>query len=141
MVDVLEILLVDDSATDAKLVRHFAMMARVQNPIHHIDSGEKALAYLETARPLPGLILLDLNMPVMDGHEVLQAIRDHSDPAIARLPVVILTTSDHPGEIAKAYDGRANSYLVKPQDAAGFQRMLEALSAYWFDVVRTAPDG
>lgn len=132
----LPILLVDDSAADAKLVMHFAKRAKVANPIDHVSSGAAALAYLESDRPTPGLVLLDINMPVMNGHEVLIAIRNHRRPEIARLPVVFLTTSDNPDEVRQSYSETVNSYVVKPVDAAGFQRILSSLADYWFEIVQ-----
>ncbi|MCB0918227.1 MAG: response regulator [Actinobacteria bacterium] len=131
----LNILLVDDSVTDAKLIKRFAQLAQIANPIVHVESGPQALSYLET-EPLPGLVLLDINMPVMNGHEVLQAIRGSENPSIARLPVVFLTTSDDPEEVARAYSEAVNSYVVKPVDAAGFQTILRSLTDYWFQIVR-----
>lgn len=136
----LSILLVDDSFSDAKLIKRFATMAKVSNPIEHVESGALALEYLESDKALPGLILLDINMPMMNGHEVLQAIRAHSDPYIARLPVVFLTTSNNPDEVRAAYSEHANSYVVKPVDAAGFQKILTSLADYWFQIVRI-PEG
>lgn len=132
----LNILLVDDSNADAKLIRQFAKLARVANPIVHVTSGQAALDYLNDAEELPGLVLLDINMPVMNGHEVLTAIRQHPQAHIARLPVVFLTTSNNPDEIRQAYSESVNSYVVKPVDANGFQRILESLADYWFEIVR-----
>lgn len=132
----LPILLVDDSYADAKLVKQFAKRAKVANPINHVPSGQAALDYLAEADPLPGFVLLDINMPVMNGHEVLTAIRTHSNPDIARIPVTFLTTSNNPDEIRQAYSEMANSYVVKPVDAAGFQRILGSLADYWFEIVQ-----
>jgi len=136
----LSILLVDDSHSDAKLITRFAALAKVVNPIHHAESGAAALAYLASDEPLPGLILLDINMPLMNGHEVLRAIREHSDPEVARLPIVFLTSSNNPDEIRAAYSEHVNSYVVKPVDALGFQRILTSLTDYWFQIVRIPGD-
>lgn len=138
--NLLSILLVDDSYSDAKLITRFAKMANVTNPIDHVESGALALEYLESDKQLPGLVLLDINMPLMNGHEVLQAIRKHSDPDIARLPVVFLTTSNNPDEVRAAYTEHANSYVVKPVDAEGFQKILTSLADYWFQIVRIPGD-
>ena len=134
--EVVKILLVDDSRSDAKLVMQFAKRAQIANPITHVESGPAALSYLESAEALPGLILLDLNMPVMNGHEVLMRIRCHSNPGIASVPVVILTTSDNPDEVRAAYSENANSYIVKPIDIAGFSRIMKSLAEYWFEIVK-----
>lgn len=133
------ILLIDDSRSDAKLVIQFAKRARIANPIVHCESGPAALELLENLgadKQLPGLILLDLNMPVMNGHEVLTRIREHSNVAIASLPVIILTTSDNPDEVKAAYSEHANSYVVKPVDIAGFSRIMKTLAEYWFEIVK-----
>jgi CheY-like chemotaxis protein len=135
----LEILLVDDSDSDAKLIRLFAKKAKVVNPIRRVASGEAGLAYLESAEPLPGLVLLDINMPGMNGYDVLKAIRAHQNPAVAALPVVFLTSSDSPEEVAQAYREHVNSYVVKPVDMVGFQKILQGLSQYWFEIVEV-PD-
>lgn len=132
----LPILLIDDSASDAKLVRQFAKLAKVANPIQHEESGPAALKYLEQAEVKPGLILLDINMPIMNGHEVLTRIRQHDDPDIATLPVVILTTSDSPDEVRAAYSEHANSYVVKPVDLSGFHKIMTSLAEYWFEIVK-----
>ena len=137
----LSILLADDSHSDAKLFSRFAKMANVANPIDHVESGALALEYLQSDKPLPGLILLDINMPLMNGHEVLQAIRGHDDPEISRLPVVFLTTSNNPDEVRAAYSEHANSYVVKPVDALGFQKILGSLADYWFETVRIPGSG
>ncbi len=129
------ILLVDDTPADAKLVRRFAALAGIMNPIDHMTSGPAALEHLLGTDSLPGLVLLDINMPLMNGHEVLAAIRRHDREDIARLPVVFLTTSRNPDEVRTAYGNHANSYIVKPMDAAGFRQVLRSLADYWFQTV------
>lgn len=129
------ILLIDDTPADAKLVRRFAALAGVANPIDHLTSGPAALEHLLATDTLPGLVLLDINMPLMNGHEVLAAIRHHAREDIARLPVVFLTTSRNPDEVRSAYGSHANSYIVKPMDAAGFRQVLRSLADYWFHTV------
>jgi two-component system response regulator len=107
------ILLVDDSMADAKLIRYFAERVGVCQPIEHVTSGPEALKRLESSHPLPGLLLLDINMPGMNGHELLTVLRSHSHPNIARIPVVVLKTSNYPDEVRQAYSEGANSYVVK----------------------------
>lgn len=83
---------------------------------------------------LPRLILLDLNMPRMDGHEVLRDIK--SDPVLKRIPVVVLSTSSNERDIARAYAAGANSYIVKPMTYEELVKAIEGLNSYWFDLVQ-----
>ncbi|MCB0917510.1 MAG: response regulator [Actinobacteria bacterium] len=132
-----DILVVDDSEEDARLLTLFARRARVENPIVHMNSGQAALDYLSASDTVPpGLILLDIRMPGLDGHETLQLIREHENARTAVIPVVMLTTSDDDEDIRKAYEMHANSYIVKPEDAEGFLRVIHSLDEYWFQVVR-----
>ncbi|MDA9912873.1 response regulator [Candidatus Nanopelagicales bacterium] len=134
------ILMVDDSYEGALLVKRFAKRAAVANPVVHMDSGRKAIEYLTAAgADLPGCILLDVNMPGMTGHETLAEIRASDDPAIRRIPIIFLTTSSSKEDLVPAYDGHANSYIVKPKDGATFQQMLSSLAQYWFDIVYRPP--
>jgi CheY-like chemotaxis protein len=131
------ILLAEDEPAHAEIVRRNMENSRIANRLEHVTDGQQALDYLyrrngfsDPARsPRPGLILLDLRMPKLDGIEVLSAVK--SDPALARIPVVILTTSAAEMDIAKAYDHHANSYLVKPVDFSQFSELLETLGYYW----------
>ena len=136
-----EIVLIDDSKTDAMLIQRFAKMAKITNPIRHFESGEEGLAYLESDSQLPGLVLLDINMPGMNGYDVLRAIKGHDDPNIKALPVVFLTTGDNPREVVRAYRDHVNSYAVKPTDMDGFHQLLQGLSQYWFQLVKIPGEG
>lgn len=126
------VLLVEDSAADAKLIHYFAERANISQPIEHVTSGNDAMARLEASSPLPGLVLLDINMPTMNSHDLLTLIRNHHDPDIARVPIVVLTTSNNPDEVRQAYSEGANSYVVKPDDAQHFQGVLTSVVDYWF---------
>ena len=131
------ILLAEDDPAHAEIVRRNMENSRIANRLEHVTDGQKALDYLyqrngfsdPAKAPRPGLILLDLRMPKLDGIEVLSTVK--SDPALARIPVVILTTSAAEMDIAKAYDHHANSYLVKPVDFSQFTELLETLGYYW----------
>jgi CheY-like chemotaxis protein len=109
-------------------------------PLAFVADGEEALEYLRrTGRhadrrvtPRPGIILLDLNMPGIDGRQTLGIIR--ADAALRRIPVVILTTSAAGADISASYDAGANSYIVKPSAFAGLVQLFERLAGYWFDV-------
>jgi len=131
------ILLVEDDPAHAEIVRRNLEDFRVANRIVHVGDGQQALDYLfghgqfqdRGEFPLPGMVLLDLRLPKVDGLEVLRTVK--SDPALSRIPIVILTTSAAESDIAKAYQWRANSYLVKPVDLAGFTSLMEAFGYYW----------
>lgn len=131
------ILLAEDDPAHAEIVRRNMESFRIANRLEHVTDGQKALDYLyrrnefsDPARsPRPGIILLDLRMPKVDGIEVLTTVK--SDPELARIPVVVLTTSAAEMDIAKAYDHHANSYLVKPVDFSQFTELLETLGYYW----------
>lgn len=131
------ILLAEDDPAHAEIVRRNMDNSRIANRLEHVTDGQKALDYLyrrngfsdPAKSPRPGLILLDLRMPKVDGIEVLITIK--SDPELSRIPVVVLTTSAAEMDIAKAYDHHANSYLVKPVDFSQFTELLETLGYYW----------
>ena len=130
------ILLVEDDPAHAEIVRRNLEDFRVANRIVHVADGQEALDYLfregawrDPAPPLPGMVLLDLRLPKVDGLEVLQRIK--SAPELARIPVVVLTTSAAEAAMARAYDAKANSYLVKPVDLAKFTGLMEAFGYYW----------
>ncbi|WCJ59020.1 response regulator [Fontisphaera persica] len=136
-VPALLILLVEDNADHAELVRR--NLAR-HNPAHrlvHLRDGESALDYLfhrgmfapPKAPPRPHLILLDLRLPKLDGLEVLRQVKQ--DPELHLIPTVVLTTSDAERDLFKAYDSHANSYLAKPLDYGAFTGLLETFGRYW----------
>lgn len=131
------ILLAEDDPAHAEIVRRNMENSRIANRLEHVEDGQEALDYLYRRNdfsdpgtsPRPGLILLDLRMPKVDGLEVLKAVK--SDPELGRIPVVILTTSAAELDVAKAYEHHANSYLVKPVDFVQFTDLLETLGYYW----------
>ena len=135
--EALDILLVEDDPAHAEIVRRNFARFRMANRLAHVADGEAALDYLyrrgsfvdPEQAPRPGLILLDLRLPRVDGLEVLATVK--ADPALAGIPVVILTTSDAETDKVRAYDSHANSYLVKPVDCEKFTVMMEALGFYW----------
>jgi len=131
------ILLVEDDPAHAEVVRRNLSDSRYTNSLMHVSDGQAALDYLfhreefstPGTSPRPGLILLDLRLPKVDGLEVLQAIK--SDDRLSRIPVVMLTTSSSEADMTKAYAFRANSYLVKPADCQRFGELIEAVGYYW----------
>jgi CheY-like chemotaxis protein len=113
--------------------------------LHIVKDGEEALDYLlhrgtyvnPTTAPRPDLFLLDLNMPKIDGRQVLQRIR--ADENLRRLAVVVLTTSQDDKDIIRSYDLGANSYIIKPIELQKFMQVIQALEAYWFQIVVLSP--
>ncbi len=131
------ILLVEDNASDVELTRRALAKSRVGNPLVVAEDGQVALDYLFGAgtyldrdtREQPAVILLDLNLPLMDGLEVLRRIR--ADHRTRRLPVVILTSSKEQKDLTTGYDLGTNSYIVKPVDFAQFVEVIGQLGLYW----------
>jgi CheY-like chemotaxis protein len=137
------ILLVEDEPSDAALLLRSFEKAEVLNPIIHLNHGDDALQYLagkgkyvdRDRHPLPALILLDLKLPGMTGIQLLQWRRIEGE--IRRIPVVVLTTDDDPATVNAAYDLGANSFLVKPGDAASVYSMVKAIQRYWIALNKT----
>jgi two-component system response regulator len=133
----LHILLVEDNEAHAELVIRGMRDQQMANTIHHVADGEQALDYLfgrgafadPKLHPRPNFVLLDLRLPRVDGLEVLRIIK--TTPALLRIPVVILTSSDAESDIAKSYDYHANSYVVKPLDFKTFTKLMKDLGFYW----------
>jgi len=127
----------DDDPNDLILVKHACRAANLPFSLESVSDGEAAIAYLsgqttygDRARyPFPALVLLDLKMPRRTGFEVLEWIR--GQPNLKRLPVIILTSSRHEGDINWAYDRGANSYLVKPVGFEALVEMVKAIHTYW----------
>lgn len=131
------ILLVEDDPAHAEIVRRNLEDFRVANRLVHVSDGQEALDYLfnqgrytdPVEYPRPGMVLLDLRLPKVDGLEVLKTAK--SDASLNTIPIVILTTSSAESDMAKAYECRANSYLVKPVDLPQFSALMEAFGFYW----------
>jgi len=137
-----EILLVEDNDNDVILTRLAFQQARLAVRLSRVQDGEQCMDFLHkrgayTGAPTPDIILLDLNMPRMDGREVLAAIA--ADETLRQLPVVILTTSSEEQEILKMYQLRCSSYIIKPVDFAQFVRVLRLFADYWLEVVVLPP--
>lgn len=127
-------LLVEDDDDHAELIQMTLAEGRVGNTFDRVSDGEEALAYLRregvyTDKPQPDVVLLDLKLPKVDGHEVLAQIK--SDESLRRISVVVLTTSQSEADKAKAYYNHASSYLTKPVDFGRFQQMIKDLKLYW----------
>lgn len=136
------ILLVEDSETDALLTREAFKEAAAAVSIHRVDNGERCLAFLRrhspyTEAPTPDLILLDLNLPVMSGQEVLARIV--ADETLRAIPVVVLTSSRADGDVASAYRLRCSSYVAKPLSLEGFDAVVRGIWHFWFSVAALPP--
>ncbi len=134
-----DILLVEDNAGDVRLTREVLRDSKVRNNLIVANNGQEALACLRkqgkfagTVRP--DLILLDLNLPVKDGREVLAEIK--ADPDLKRIPVVILTTSKAEEDILKTYNLHANCYVTKPVDLEQFVKVVKSLEDFWLAIVK-----
>jgi CheY-like chemotaxis protein len=135
----IEILLVEDNAGDARLTREALSAGHLRNTLHHVEDGVEALAFLHRegpyhAVPRPDLILLDLNLPRMDGRELLGAIKSHEE--WRRIPVIVLTTSDDERDVLKAYDLHANCFITKPVQLEAFLAVVQSIEQFWLTIVR-----
>ncbi len=139
------ILLIEDNADDAELVRYAFGKAGIAHPLVTINDGAAAIGYIEgtgvyadrASHPLPNLVLLDLKLPRRSGFEVLQAIR--SNAATKHTPVVVLTSSSQNADIQRAYETGANSYLVKPVGRETLLEMVKSLESFWIKLNHSAP--
>ena len=131
------ILLVEDNPMDEELTLRAFKRSNVLNPIVVVRDGVEALDYLRSEAALPQVVLLDLNLPKIDGLEVLRAIR--ADERTRLLPVVVLTSSREDRDLVNSYRLGANSYVQKPVDFAEFLEAVRQLGLYWLILNRTAP--
>ena len=134
----IEILLVEDSPGDIRLIQEALLEAKVRNSMSVVGDGVEAMAYLRKEGrfihvPKPGLILLDLNLPKKNGFEVLKEIKD--DDELKRIPVVVLTTSQAEQDIVASYDLHANAYISKPVDLDQFLAVVKAIEGFWLEIV------
>jgi CheY-like chemotaxis protein len=131
------ILLVEDNPDDVLLIRRAFKKANLINPLRVASDGEQAIAYLSgkgeyadrATYPLPVFVLLDLKLPRVDGHEVIEWMR--AQPGLRCIPVVVLTSSVQDADVRHAYHAGANSYLVKPVEFEALLSMVKALNLYW----------
>ena len=140
------ILLADDDPDDRQLTRDAFAQNRLANELHTVEDGEELLDYLHrrgkyenlSGKALPGLILLDLNMPRKDGREALKEMKE--DPILRRIPIVVLTTSKAEEDILRSYDLGVNSYVTKPVTFKSLVELIKVLGQYWFEVVELPKD-
>lgn len=137
------ILLVEDDPGDQKLVKISLKDNRIANDLHIVNNGKEALDYLyhrgdhSDGTPRPDLILLDLNMPGMNGKEVLKQIK--SDENLKAIPVVILTSSGAEKDILQGYNLQASGYVKKPPDLMEFKEIIKKIGEYWFVICKRPP--
>lgn len=134
----IEILMIEDSPSDALVAKEALAYAKVLNTLHTVDNGDEAMAFLRRQgkfadAPRPDLILLDLKLPRKSGQEVLVEIK--SDENLTYIPVVILTTSKDEEEVLKAYRHHANCYITKPVNFENFSEVVRSIENFWFTVV------
>lgn len=131
------VLLIEDDPAHAEIVKRNFEISRIANRLIHLPDGQAALDYFHrrgafsdpVTSPRPGIVLLDLRLPKVDGLQVLKTVK--GDPLLENIPVVILTTSAAESDIVKAYEYHANSYLVKPVDFNKFTELMDTLGYYW----------
>ncbi|MEG3939296.1 MULTISPECIES: response regulator [unclassified Microcoleus] len=138
-VRLVEILLIEDSPSDADLAREVLSQGKILNNLHFVEDGVEAIKFLRKKAPYldvprPDLILLDLNLPKKSGVEVLEEIK--TDPKLKLIPVVILSTSAAPEDIVKSYSLHANCYITKPVDFVEFTKVVRLIEEFWLAVVR-----
>ncbi|CAN5794747.1 response regulator [soil metagenome] len=130
-----DVLLVEDNPSDVYLTQVAFRRSRADSQIHVVEDGVQALSFLRRelpydSAPRPDLVLLDLNLPRMDGHKVLQTMKD--DPDLRSIPVIVLTTSTAEADISRCYENHANCYIAKPVDFDEFERVVLEIEAFWF---------
>jgi len=135
----IDILLVEDNPGDVRLTQEALKDGKLNNNLFVVMDGEEAMAFLERKGKYhdavrPGLILLDLNLPKMNGREVLEAIK--ANPELKTIPVVVLTTSEDETDIIESYRNYASSYIVKPVNLEKFIKVVASFKQYWLSVVK-----
>lgn len=141
-VNPIDILLVEDNPADVRLIIETLKEEKIYNALHVVEDGEEALAFLRkqdkyTNVERPDLILLDLNLPKIDGRDVLRVIK--TDETLKTIPVVVLTVSKSEEDIWKSYQLHANCYITKPVDLEQFSKVAKAVQEFWLTIVKLPP--
>ena len=133
--ELMKILLVEDSLADVELTLDALQDAKVANEVTVVRDGAAALTYLRSDEiSSPDLVILDLNLPRLSGHEVLAVMK--ADEVMRRIPVAVLTTSAADSDVAKTYDLGANCFLTKPVDIEEFTHVVQSIDDFWLGLVR-----
>ncbi|WP_353633956.1 response regulator [Halobacterium sp. NMX12-1] len=140
--DPVDILLVEDNPGDVRLTREAFAEAHINNDLHDVNDGEAALDFLHQRgdhadAPRPDLMLLDLNLPKVDGLDVLEAVK--SDDDLRTIPVVVLTSSEAEEDVARSYEQHTNAYLTKPIDPNEFVDVIRSFERFWLTLVELPP--
>jgi len=140
----IEILLVEDNPGDAELVLDFLEQSKVKNTINWVKNGDEAMGLLHNlgeyaGKPIPDLILLDLNLPGKDGREVLAEVK--ADKKLKHIPVVVLTSSKAEVDIAGSYNLSANAFITKPVNLEQFVKVVRSIDDFWLSVARLPTSG
>lgn len=143
----IRILLVEDNPADVRLTREMLRDSKVRNDLLVAHTAEEAEDILglpgegdaEETGPRPDLVLLDLNLPVKSGHDLLEEIKSH--PTLRRIPVVMLSSSEAEEDVVKSYDEHANAYVTKPVDLGEITTIVQSIDEFWFQVVRLPGEG
>jgi CheY-like chemotaxis protein len=138
-IEAVDILLVEDNPGDVLLTKKAFERSRLLNRLHVVSDGEAALDFIHQRgvhkqAPRPALILLDINLPKVDGHEVLQEIK--ATPSLRQIPIVMLTSSEAPEDVTASYEAHANSYVTKPPTLSDLTNAVRELEDYWFALVK-----
>jgi CheY-like chemotaxis protein len=136
---VIDVLLVEDDAGDALMIREAFQHHDIRHTLHHVPDGVEAMRFLRqedayAASPRPDLVLLDLNLPRMDGRQVLSQVK--GDPALRAIPIVVLTTSEADEDILRSYELHANAYVTKPVDFDHFIEVVRMTDDFFVNIVK-----
>lgn len=131
--------MVEDNPADIRLTQEAFKYQKIANALHVVKDGVEALKFLRQEeayenKPRPDIVMLDLNLPLLSGKEVLEAMKQ--DPSLKRIPVVILTTSEAERDIMHAYDNHANCYISKPVDFEKFVEVVRQIEGFWLSIVK-----
>ena len=137
--NMIDILMVEDNLGDARLMQEALKESKICNNLHHVSDGVEAMAFLRkeppySDAPTPDIIFLDLNLPRMDGRQVLAELK--VIPRLKHIPVVVLTTSEAEQDIAKSYELHANCYITKPVDLDKFVEIIHGIENFWLSIVK-----
>jgi CheY-like chemotaxis protein len=136
------VLLVEDNPADVRLLQEAFSESPEPYELHTVMDGEAAIDFVHrrnehAEKPRPDLVLLDINLPKKNGHDVLQVMKQ--TPGLIRIPVLMLTSSDSAMDIAQAYDHHANAYIRKPTDMSNYFKVVAAVKQFWLSIVQLPP--